>query len=102
MVHRTRHRPTSSRFAAMVVHQSFHGSDLIVQAPNLALVVFALAWAAGRLLDSHHAATRILSDVASGAIVFWSLDELLRGVNPWRRALGAAVLAASLVSLWPR
>ncbi len=78
------------------------GRIVIVQAPNLALVVFALAWAAGRLLDSHHAATRILSDVASGAIVFWSLDELLRGVNPWRRALGAAVLAASLVSLWPR
>ncbi len=71
----------------------------MAQAPNLALVVFAVATVAGRLLDGHHQASRVLSDVASGAIVFWSLDELIRGVNPWRRVLGAVVLTVTLVSV---
>jgi hypothetical protein len=54
---------------------------------------------AGRLLDGHHQASRVLADVASGAIVFWGLDELVRGVNPWRRVLGALVLSLSVVSI---
>jgi len=41
----------------------------------------------------------VLSDVASGAIIVWSLDEIVRGVNPWRRLLGAVVLAASILSI---
>jgi len=71
----------------------------VAQAPNLALVVFGAALVAGRLLDGHHQASRILADVASGAIVLWSLDELIRGVNPWRRVLGAVVMSVSLVSI---
>jgi hypothetical protein len=71
----------------------------VAQAPNLALVVFGVAAVAGRLLDGHHQASRVLADVASGAIVYWSLDELIRGVNPWRRVLGAVVLSVSLVSI---
>jgi hypothetical protein len=71
----------------------------VAQVPNLALVVFLLAAAAGRLLDGHHQAAGVLSDVASGAIVFWSLDEIVRGVNPWRRVLGIVVLTASVVSI---
>ena len=71
----------------------------MAQAPNLALMVFAVATAVGRLLDGHHQASRVLADVASGAILCWSLDELIRGVNPWRRALGAVVLTVSLVSV---
>ena len=67
--------------------------------PNLALVVFGLAAVAGRLFHGHPAVALVLSDVASGAIVFWSLDEMFRGVNPWRRLLGAAVLAFSVGSV---
>ena len=32
-------------------------------------------------------------------LVIWAGDELFRGVNPWRRGLGAAVLIGSLVRL---
>ena len=32
-------------------------------------------------------------------LVIWAGDELLRGVNPWRRCLGAAVLIGSLLRL---
>ena len=75
------------------------GRIVLAQVPNLALVVFLLAAAAGRLIDGHHQAAGVLSDVASGAIVFWSLDEIVRGVNPWRRVLGIVVLTASVVSI---
>jgi hypothetical protein len=75
------------------------GRITVIQAPNLALVVFGVAVVAGHLLDRHHQVSRILSDVASGAIVCWGLDELVRGVNPWRRGLGALVAAAAMASI---
>jgi hypothetical protein len=30
------------------------------------------------------------------AIGWWGLDEIIRGVNPFRRALGVAVLAVAI------
>jgi len=27
------------------------------------------------------------------ALAWWAVDEVVRGVNPWRRCLGAGVLA---------
>jgi hypothetical protein len=37
--------------------------------------------------------------VATGALVIWALDELIRGVNPWRRVLGGVVLGGTAVYL---
>ncbi len=74
----------------------------MAQLPNLALMVFVVAAVVGRLLDHHHQVSRVLSDVATGAIVGWALDEIIRGVNPWRRALGVAVLGVSVHSLVAR
>jgi hypothetical protein len=71
----------------------------VAQSPNVALVVFAVAAVVGRLLDHHHQISRILSDVATGAILVWALDEIVRGVNPWRRVLGGLVLGLSIRSL---
>jgi hypothetical protein len=31
--------------------------------------------------------------VQVGALVLWAGDEVVRGVNPWRRILGGSVLA---------
>jgi hypothetical protein len=75
------------------------GRITVAQMPNLALLLFGVATVAARLLDGHPTTSRVLSDVASGAIVVWSLDEIVRGVNPWRRLLGAVVLAASILSI---
>jgi len=41
----------------------------------------------------------ILGYTATVALVVWAGDELLRGVNPFRRMLGAAVLAWEAFSL---
>jgi hypothetical protein len=40
--------------------------------------------------------TRVLANVA---LIAWAADELLRGVNPFRRTLGSGVLLATIVSL---
>ena len=36
--------------------------------------------------------------IAMAALAWWAADEVLRGVNPWRRCLGAGVLAWTVVS----
>jgi hypothetical protein len=35
----------------------------------------------------------VVAVVATVALLVWSVDELVRGVNPWRRLLGGGVLA---------
>jgi hypothetical protein len=45
----------------------------------------------------------VLVVLASAALALWAGDEVLRGVNPFRRLLGLAILAwlgFSLVRLW--
>lgn len=75
------------------------GHFTVVQWPNTSLIIFAV------LLILQHAfrptggietLTRVLADVA---LFVWAIDELLRGVNPFRRALGAAVIIATSISI---
>ena len=72
------------------------GAITIAQAPNLVLwIVIAGSvpiWAwhpAGHLGAA-------LEIVVKAGIFVWAIDETLRGVNPWRRCLGAAVLSYEL------
>ncbi len=75
------------------------GTNTIAQAPNLALwiviVSSVLIWAwrpAGNLGVA-------LEVVVKTSIFVWAIDEILRGVNPWRRCLGAAVLGYELTTM---
>lgn len=67
------------------------GLITVGQWPNFTLSIFLAAkvveWLAtpGRIGD-------VAAVVAFLGLLAWAADELLRGVNPWRRALGAAVL----------
>jgi hypothetical protein len=72
------------------------GRITIAQAPNLPLGLFLAAVAARWLLTPDGWSATGLDVVATGGLVWWAGDELLRGVNPWRRLLGAAVLAGQL------
>lgn len=71
------------------------GRLIVGQWPNPALWVWLIAamirWAG--LLPAHSAE---LVWAGRGALVVWALDELVRGVNPFRRLLGAVVLAAQI------
>jgi hypothetical protein len=75
------------------------GRIVIAQWPNVALGVWLAATAVGALLDPDGrwgAGVRLVARLALG---WWSVDEIVRGVNPWRRVLGAIVLGGLLVSL---
>jgi hypothetical protein len=75
------------------------GEITIVQAPNLALWVViaagALLWLWPKPGGSHSA----LEIVFKGGLIVWAIDEIVRGVNPWRRCLGASVLVYELTTI---
>lgn len=73
------------------------GRITIVQAPNLALWLFIGAAVLRSLLDPSGGFRTALDGVATVALVWWAVDEIVRGVNPWRRLLGGAVLAGQVL-----
>lgn len=68
------------------------GAVVIGQAPNLALWLFAAASLAAWLIPPGGTAGHVAFILSRLVLAWWAADELLRGVNPWRRFLGAAVL----------
>jgi hypothetical protein len=73
------------------------GQITIAQVPNAALGLFLAAKGADWLISPTGTLRSALGLLATGALVWWALDELLRGVNPWRRFLGGAVLTAQII-----
>ncbi len=75
------------------------GAITIAQAPNLLLWVVII----GSAVDwAWHPAGRphlVLAIVVKGGLILWALDEILRGVNPWRRCLGLGALAYGIQPL---
>jgi hypothetical protein len=75
------------------------GALTVAQWPNLALLVWGAAELVSVLLNGHPDASATAGDIAKGALIVWALDEMVRGVNPWRRLLGMIVLAGTVLSL---
>jgi hypothetical protein len=75
------------------------GQITIAQLPNVPLWVFLIATALRIIIDPTGWPGTALRLAATTALLYWAADEILRGVNPWRRLLGAAVLAAQLARL---
>lgn len=75
-----------------------HGTVVIFQMPN----VWLIAWAAltivtfflnrGTLQDA-------ISWIAEASLLIWSLLEITKGVNYFRRALGVLVLIGTIASI---
>ena len=73
------------------------GAIVIGQWPNPPLWLF-LGFSAARWAVGGQGLTETLLRAGSGiALAWWAADEILRGVNPWRRFLGASALAALAV-----
>ena len=68
------------------------GEITIAQAPNPPMVIFVVAWLLRWLFSPAGRAGLALDVTALVAIGWWAVDEVVRGVNPWRRTLGAIVL----------
>jgi hypothetical protein len=68
------------------------GHVVLAQAPNAAILVWLTSVVVGWTDVLDHDRGEVLTDVGQGALVVWSLDELLRGASPVRRLMGAVVL----------
>jgi hypothetical protein len=75
------------------------GGITVAQWSNVALSVFA-AWSIVRRFNipkgTPETTLRVLSAVA---LLVWAVDELVWGVNPFRRILGLLVLLATMCSI---
>jgi hypothetical protein len=68
------------------------GEITIAQFPNVALGLFLVTVVARWFVGADSALRPWLTGVGLAALAWWAADELVRGVNPWRRALGVGGL----------
>lgn len=78
--------------------RSQDGRWAVAQPPNPAISVWIAAVLIGFLPLSPARATTV-EGVRHGALIVWSLDEVVRGASPFRRVLGAVVLTGQLLLL---
>ena len=75
------------------------GRITLAQLPNWQFAVWLLASAVMWLGHPWGWVRAVLVVLASAALALWAGDEVLRGVNPFRRLLGFAVLSWLVFSL---
>lgn len=75
------------------------GKVVVVQAPNIPLAIFFVAAAVRRFADLEGTARTAVAVLAFASLMWWAGDEILRGVNPFRRLLGAAVAVVTAAGL---
>ncbi|GAC1330171.1 MAG: hypothetical protein NVSMB17_07290 [Candidatus Dormibacteria bacterium] len=68
------------------------GRIVVAQLPNVPLLVFLAATAVRVLLHPRGQSAVALGLVATLSLIVWAALEIVRGVNPFRRILGAVVL----------
>lgn len=68
------------------------GEIVVGQTPNAPLWVGFGATAVRLVAPEASAVETAATVVATAAFAWWAVDEVVRGVNPFRRALGGAVL----------
>jgi hypothetical protein len=75
------------------------GRITVAQWPNISLSVFLALSIVTRAAHPQGRAEVTLRLVTAGVLVWWSVDEVFRGVNPFRRSLGIVVLLATVGDL---
>jgi hypothetical protein len=75
------------------------GRVVVAQLPNVPLAVFLVAAAVRRFLRPDGTVGTVVAVVATGALLWWAADEVVRGVNPFRRLLGALVAIATVAGI---
>ncbi|WP_394769699.1 hypothetical protein [Lacisediminihabitans sp.] len=69
------------------------GRITLGQSPNLPIKIFAATTAVGVLVP-RGPARAASAELAVGVLAWWAIDEIVRGVNPYRRLLGVGTLAS--------
>jgi hypothetical protein len=70
------------------------GRTTLVQLPNPPLAVFLTSRLVLAVARPPARVDDLVSVVGTVGLLWWSIDEIARGVNPFRRLLGATVLAS--------
>ncbi len=78
------------------------GKVTIAQRPNLSLGLFLAGSLVRRLVHLTGAPRTSLDVAVAVSLSWWAADEIIRGVNPWRRGLGTGVLALLIAGLVSR
>lgn len=78
------------------------GRITIVQFPNVPLGIFLIASALRWFASPDGTTGTVVSVVATGGLLWWAIDEIVRGVNPFRRALGASIFVVTVVMMFVR
>ena len=68
------------------------GKVTVAQWPNASLLVFAALRGMQALVFHHGSSRTVVHWAGNAALAWWAIDELIRGVNPFRRLLGAAAI----------
>ena len=68
------------------------GKITVGQPANLSQKLFQASTLVGVMLPKQTQAREIAGEVAVVSLTWWAADELLRGVNPFRRISGAVTL----------
>jgi len=69
------------------------GEITIAQFPNWPLAGIGFAAIVRRLADDGTTVDSAAGWVITSLWLYWGADEVVRGVNPWRRLLGVLVIA---------
>lgn len=75
------------------------GNITVVQAPNYVLWIVIAAASLRWLWRPSGSPSLVLNVVVTAGLLLWAADEMVRGVNPWRRCLGATVAGYEIVNL---
>jgi hypothetical protein len=75
------------------------GDTTLVQFPNVPLWIFLGTIVLRAVVPAGTAARATLDGLGLITLAWWAVDELVRGVNPWRRLLGVAGCALVVMGL---
>jgi hypothetical protein len=75
------------------------GAITVGQFPNWPLFAIAATWVARAIAQDGSRPYDLAAGAATVLWIYWGADELIRGVNPWRRLLGTGVIVWQVVRL---
>jgi hypothetical protein len=92
-------RGTALRACWWMLRSRRTGRITIAQWPNIPLWAFIVLTIVQWASHPSGTAASLLSGFTRAALLIWAVDEIARGVNPFRRLLGLAVASVVVVSL---
>ncbi len=75
------------------------GKITIGQFPNWPLLAIAIGWLIRFITAEGTTVHTGVGWAVTALWLYWGADEIVRGVNPWRRALGSVAVAVTVIGL---